>query len=131
MARGAPMFTPDLVVEGCKTDLDVNINQAKAPPGLGAEEFTTSWEGELPQVKAPQALPLRKTGSSAAKKITSPPVTPRTTRTKRQDTGSPEEDVARKRTKTYPFLGVVRKLMHSQGASAIIPTIREGACLLM
>ena len=64
-------------------------------------------------MKAPQALPLKEAGASAAKEITHPPVTPRTTRTKRQDTGSPEEDVARKRTKTYPFLGVAKKLMHS------------------
>ena len=125
------MFTPDLVVEEYKTDSDVNIHQAKAPPGLGAEEFTTYWEGELPRVKAPQTLPLKEAGASAAKEITSPLVTPRTTRIKRQDTESPEEDIARKKMRTYLFLGVAKKLMHLRDASAITLIVRKGACPLM
>ena len=97
---------PDLVVEEYKIDLDVNSHQAKAPPGLEAEEFTTDWEGELPRVKTPQTLNLKETGASAAKKITFPLVTPRTTRTKRRDTGNQETDVEMRRMKIYPFLGV-------------------------
>ena len=128
---GVPMSALDLVIAGCKIDLDVNTHRARAPQGLGAEEFTTGWEDELPQVKPLQAQTLRNNGVNAAEGRTLPLVTPRTTRTKRQDTGSPEGDVARKRTKSYLFLGVVRKLMHLNDASAISPIIRKGACPLM
>ena len=122
---------PGLAVEEYKTDLDDNEHQVKDPPGLEVGEFMTDWEGDLPQVKAPQTLPLKKDSASAAEKITLPLVTPRTTWTKRHGTGNPEENVAKKRMKTYPFLGVVRKLMHLQDASAITLIARKGACPLM
>ena len=82
-------------------------------------------------MEAPQITPLIEIGASAAEKKTLPLAIPRTTRTKRQDIGNQVEDAAKRKIRTYPFPGVVRKLMRSRGASATIQTIREGACPLM
>ena len=95
---GVPISTLDLVIAGCKIDLDGNAHQARTLQGLEVEEFMIDLGDELPQVKAPQARTPRKNGASTAKRATPPQVTPRTTRTKRQDTGSPGEDIARKKT---------------------------------
>ena len=128
--EGVPMSTLDLVAAGCKIDLDDNAHRARALQGLEVEEFMIDLGDGCPQVKAPQATPRtpRKNGASASKGGTPPQTTPRTTRTKRQDTGSPGENIARKKTKTYLFLGAAKRLMHSRGASEIIQMIREGAC---
>ena len=87
--RGALTSIPGLVVGEYKTDLDDHVHQAQAHPNPEAEEFTTDWEGDPPQVKAPQTLPLINTGASATEKITPTLVIPRTMRTKRQGTGNP------------------------------------------
>ena len=126
--RGAPTSIPGLVVGEWKTDLNDHDRQAQAPPNPEEGESTTDWEGDPPQVKAPQTLPLRNTGASATEKITPTLVIPRT---KRQGTGSPEESIAKKGMKIYPFLGGVKKLTRSQDASAITLIAREDACLPM
>lgn len=126
--EGVPVSTLDLVIAGCKIDLEGNAHQERALQGLEAEEFMIDLGDESPQVKAPQVRPPRKNGTSAAKGATSPQATPWTTRTKRQDTGSPGEDIPRKKTKISLFLGAAKRLTHSRGASVIIRMTREGAC---
>ena len=104
--EGVPMFMLELVAAGSRIDLDGNAHQ----------------------VRALQAQTPRKNGASITKGSIYPQVTPRTTRTKKQDIGSPREDIAMRRTKIYPFLGDAKRLTHSRGASAIFQKIREGAC---
>ena len=128
--RGAPTSILGLVVGEWKTDLNDHDRQVLAPPSPEEGESTIDWEGDPPQVKAPQTLPLRNTGASATEKITPTLVIPRTTRTKRQGTGNPEESIAKKGMKIYPFLGGVKKLTRSQDASAITLIAKEDACLL-
>ena len=128
--EGVPMSTLDLVAARYKIDLDDNAHRARALQGLEVEESMIDLGDECPQVKAPQATPRtpRKNGASVTQGATPPQTTPRTTRTKRQDTGSPGEDKARKKIKIYLFLGAAKRLTHSRGASAIIRMTREGAC---
>ena len=128
--EGVPMSTLDFVAAGSRIDLDGNAHQVRALQGLVVEEFKIGLGDSTPQVKALQTRTPRKNGISAAKGPT-PQVIPRTTRTKKQDTGSPGDDIAMRKTKIYPFLGVAKRSKHSRGASAIIQMIREGACLPM
>ena len=79
--KGVPMSTLDLVIAGCKIDLDDNAHRARALQDLEIEEFMIDLGDELPQVKAPQARTPRKNGASAAKGATPPQANPRTTRT--------------------------------------------------
>ena len=125
------MFTPDLAVAEYKTDWDLNIHQAKDPPNLEVRGSKTDWGKEDPQVEIPQALLLKEAGASAEKETTLLPATPRTTRIKKQDTGSQEEDDAKKRMKICLFHGVARKLTRLHDASAITQTANAGACPLM
>ena len=113
--EGVPTFTLDLVAAGFRIDLDGNAHQVRALHGLVVEEFKIGLGDSTPQVKALQARIPRKNSVSAAKGPT-PQVIPRTTRTKKQDTGSPEENIAMRRTKIYPFLGAAKRWMHSHGA---------------
>lgn len=129
--RGAPISILGLVVGEWKTDLNDHDRQVLALPNPEEGESTTDWEGDPPQVKAPQTLPLRNIGASATEKITPTLVIPRTTRTKRQGTGNPEEGTAKKGMKIYPSLGGVKKSMRSQDVSAITLIAKEDACLLM
>ena len=124
---GAPTSTLDLAAAVGKTGLNNNILQEKAHQGRAAEGSKKDLEDEIPQVIAHQARTPRINGASAAKETT-PPLTPRTTRTGRLDTGSPEENTGWKTRKTYPFHGAAIRLMRSPDASAIMWIIRGGAC---
>ena len=126
--EGVPISTLDLVAAGSRIDLDGNAHRARALQGLEVEEFMIDLGEGCPQVKAPQATPRtpRKNGVGATKGATPPQMTPRTTRTERQDTRSPGKNIAK--IKTYLFLGAAKRLMHSRGASETIQMIREGAC---
>lgn len=90
-----------------------NAYQAKALQGLVVEEFMIDLADSAPQAKALQARISRKVGASAAKGSAHPQVTPRITGTKKQDTGSPREDIAMKRTKICPCPGAAKRLTHS------------------
>lgn len=123
-----PVSTLDLVAAGFMIGLDGSAHQTRALQGLVVEEFMIDLGDNTHQVKAPQARTPRENGVSAAKETTPPQVTPHKTRTKKQDIGSPGENIAMRKMKIYPFFGVAKRSKHSRGASAIIQKIREGAC---
>ena len=126
--RGVPMSTLDLVVAGCKTDLDGNAHRAIALQGQEAEESRIGLGDSTPQVEALQTRTPRKNGASTTKGTTPPQVIPRTTKIERRDTGSLEDDVVMRRTKIFLFLCVAKRSTHSRDASAISRITREGAC---
>ena len=126
--RGTPMSTLDLVVVGCKIDLDDNAHRARALQGLEAEESRIGLGDSTPQVEALQTRTPRKSGASATKGTTPPQVTPRTTRIERRDIGNLEAGVEIRKMKIFPFLGVAKRLMRSRDALATYQITREGAC---
>ena len=129
--KGALVSTLDWGDAGSVTDWDDGAHQARILPDLETEESLTDWESESPQAEAHQPRIPGKHGATAAGETTPPQTAPRTTRIAKQDTGSPVEDVAGKRTMIYPSLGVVQKSTRSQNASATILTTRKDACLPM
>ena len=81
--KGVPMSTLDLVIAGCKIDLDGNAHRARALKGREAGESMIGLGDNTPQVEALQARTPRKNGVSATKETTPPQVIPRTTRIER------------------------------------------------
>ena len=126
--KGVLMSTLDLVVAGCKKDLDDNAHRARALQDQEAEESKIGLGDSTPQVESLQTWTPRKNGASATKGTTPLRVTPRTTRIEKRDIGNLEADVEMRRMRIFPFLGVAKRLMRSRNASAISQITREGAC---
>ena len=124
MGNGAPMSTLGLAVAGFRIGLGDGAPQVKALQALIPRIVGASAAEEQAQI-------LMIVDASVTKEYAHLQVIPRTTRTKKLDTGNQEGDTATRKMKTCLFPGVVTRLMRLLGASATFLRTRKGACLLM